>query len=250
MSTNNTGNFNVKGDGNAFGNNNQVTVIKQDNRRTSYGGNGGKNDGGGEVAIFVGLVVAVSMGVVASGYYFAKHAHVIYSFLKLTGVIEAATAFFAALVFYKRRADHELLKSALIFAILVLANISLFSAHQSYPQSLIDLALQAATYKDFWCRLSLYGQQLSLLHVFTSAFGYVIGLLVLTVPIAVYGVFAVHSFEVSEATYVVLEKMTSWTLIILGTTFLALAMFGQSKHGWDAWTKFHDKPQVQFICKK
>jgi hypothetical protein len=248
MSKNRVDNFHVQGDGNAIGDHNRVTIIKHDNRQTHYGGGGrssGKDDGA--VGAFIGLIVIASIAIAASGYYFAKHADLIYTVFKITSGIGFALATSIAASFYNRRYEHEMWKCIVAGVLMLGTLVSVFQAYGQYPPDMLELAQQSKGYAQFWCRLSLYGQQVAFLHVVTALL-YTSGLLLLSLPMLVYGVLSVFDVEVTELTYAIVEKTSSWWTIMLGSLLLATAIFGHTNKGWEVWSDFHDKPQARFIC--
>lgn len=248
MSKNRADSFYLQGDGNAIGDHNRVTVIKHDNRQTHYGGSaksGDKDDGA--FSAFIGLAILASIAIAASGYYFAKHADSIYMLFKVTSGIGFALATSIAASFYNRQYEHEMWKCLFVAVFIFGTFISAFLAHGHYPSDMLELAQQAKGFSQFWCRLNLYGQQVAFLHVVTALL-YAAGLVFLSLPILVYGVFSIVDFEVTPLTQGIVEKTSSWWTIIFGSLLLTAAMFGHTDKGWEVWSGFHDKPQARFIC--
>lgn len=236
----------IQGDGNAIGNNNQITVIKQDNRRYSGGPRNGEG-GGKEVNPVIPAAISAAFLMAAGTYYFAIHANSVYTLLLLIEGSEALLSLMASGMFIWRNSYQVAAKAAVVAAVSTVATLTTFFAHNGYPVELTSLAAASSGVRDFWCGLSVYGRQLALLHAAVATLGMTPATLLLLPAAGVLGFFSVFPLEVTEREYRRLENWTSWGLVIVASLLAFAASYAHSTSGWNVWTKFiGDPPSIHF----
>jgi hypothetical protein len=234
----------ITGDGNAVGNNNHVTVIKKNTN--VYGRDDKKGDDGG---ILFGIGVMALLVVIVATYYFALHAAFVYSTLQSVAAIEIILALIAGGFSVREGANEVLVKCAAAFFLAAAASFFLMLAHIDYPIELTSIAQQAHSIKAFWCKLSDYGRQLALLHMFTTSIGFFLGLLLVLPTTTIFAYFFLTEAVVSERTYAVLESMTSWWMVFLSAVLIASASYFHTESGWVVWQGWFKQPP-SFFCAR
>lgn len=238
----------IQGDGVVVGNNNQITVIK-----TRYGSGGTdrrseRRSDKGDDNPAVPMAIALTFAVTAGTYYFARHAHEVYATLGLIAGFEFLFALSATPVFISREAHGVALRTGAIALLSLLAALALFVAHQRYPTEITDLANASASIREFWCGLTVYGRQLSLLHAATTTLGLGVGICLLLPATLILVFFAAFPIEISGTSYLRIEAWTSWVWIVLATPLLVAACYAQSESGWNTWARFIGDPPSLIFC--
>lgn len=237
----------IQGDGNAVGNNNRITVIKQ--QRHYYGGrnkNGDGEEGGGIGAI----AIAIALALAGASFYFALYSEVIYLVLRTLAGLEVIGAAWAIYLYSQRDAPEIVIKMTVVAALSVIGYFGLTVAQANYPNQIVHLAQQSEGIRTFWCGLNVYGRQLALLHTLTAGLGFAIGLLFLLPVCTVATFFGYFEIAVSETTYGWLERMSSWVLITLGGFFVCIASYFHTPAGWNTWSEFIKEPPSLLLCIK
>lgn len=139
-------------------------------------------------------------------------------------------------------------KAGFLTIVSILASMTLYFVHDGYPPELISLAQQAGGPKAFWCGLSVYGRQASLLHTLTAVFGFGIASLLMLPSTSIFGFFAFFSFEVTQETYDKLQAWTSWGPIVVSAVLLFVAIYAHSPDGWDLWKGLVVNPPTGNQC--
>ena len=236
----------IQGDGNAVGNNNRITFIKQQNHHYRGGNDGNGEKGGGIGAIAIAIAIALA----GASFYFALYSEVIYLVLRTLAGLEAIGAAWAIYLYSQRDAPEIAIKMTVVTALSVVGYLGLTVAQANYPNQIVHLAQQSEAVRTFWCGLNVYGRQLALLHALTAGLGFAIGLLFLLPVCAVATFFGYFDIPVSETTYAKLERMFSWVLITLGGLFVCAASYFHTPTGWNTWSELIKEPPSFLLCTK
>jgi len=237
----------IQGDGNAVGNNNRITVIKQKNHHYGGGnknGDGDKNDGIGAIAIVIALALT------GASFYFTRYSEMIYIVLRALAGLEVIGAVWAFYLYSQREAYAIAIKMIVVTALSAIGYLALTAAQENYPTEIIHLAQQSESVRTFWCGLNVYGRQLALLHTLTAGLGFSIGLLFLLPACTVATFFGYFEIAVSESTYGWLERISSWVLLAFGGFFICVASYFHTPAGWDTWSQFVKNPPSLVFCSK
>ena len=235
----------IRGDGNAVGDNNRITVIKQ---QTYHYGGGGKNGGGGKGDWIGPAAIGLTIALAAASFYFALYSETIYLVLRTLAGVEAVGALWAAYLYSQHDSYAITTKMAVVSVLATLGYIALTGAHGNYPKEIIGLAQQAGGVRGFWCGLNVYGKQLALLHTLTAGTGFSMGLLFLLPVTGVAVFFGYFELPVSASTYATLERLSSWAMVVFGGAFLAAAGYFHTPAGWDTWSTFIKEPPSLMFC--
>lgn len=236
----------IQGDGNAVGNNNRITVIKQQNHHYRGGKNGDGEKGGGIGAIAIAMALALA----GASFYFALYSEVIYLVLRTLAGLEAIGAAWAIYLYSQRDAPEIVIKMTVVAALSAIGYFGLTVAQANYPNQIVHLAQQSEGFRTFWCGLNVYGRQLALLHALTAGIGFAVGLLFLLPVCTVATIFGYFDIAVSETTYTWLERMSSWLLITLGGLFVCTASYFHTPAGWNTWSEFIKEPPTFLLCTR
>lgn len=234
----------IRGDGNAVGDNNQITVIKNEKHHHHHGPN--ENDAGSVWAIVVLVLVAI----VAACYYFSRNASDIYLVLGVTGWGEALAALIATGAYARRGSYGVAAKTAVVMlCALSVLMVSSVASHR-YPAEIVELAQRTESFKTFWCGLSVYGRQLALLHTLVAGIVLTPAALLLLAPTLVTTFFGLVEMEVTASFYKTIELATSWVLITAAGLLVALAAYAHSDVGWNTWAEKVRNPPAWPFCPK
>jgi len=236
----------IRGDGNAVGDNNQITVVKNEKHHHHHGG-GPNEDGTGSVWTIAALVL---VAIVAACYYFSRNAEDIYLALEVAGWGEALAALIATGV-YARRGSYGVAAKAAVVMFCALGVLTVSSvASDKYPADVVGLAQRTESFKTFWCGLSVYGRQLALLHTLVAGIVLTPAALLLLAPTLVTTFFGVVEMEVTASFYKAVELVTSWVLIAVAGILVALATYAHSDAGWNIWAEKVRNPPAWPFCPK
>ncbi len=237
----------IQGDGNAVGNNNRITVIKQQNHH--YGGRNKNSDGdkGGGIGA---IAIAIALALAGASFYFALYSEMIYLMLRTLAGLEAMGAVWAIYLYSQHDAPAIVIKMVVVAALSTIGYFGLTVAQANYPTEIVHLAQQSGGVRTFWCGLSVYGRQLALLHALTVGLGFSIGLLFLLPVCTVATYFGFFEIAVSESTYGWLERVSSWGLVALGGFFVCIASYFHTEAGWNTWTGLIQEPPSLLFCIK
>lgn len=239
-----TSSVGIRGDGNAVGNNNRITVINQQNHH--YGG--GKNNGGGKDDWIGPAAIGLTVALAAASFYFALYSETIYLVLRIVAGVQAIGALWAAYLYSQQESYAITRKMLVVMALAAFGYIALTGAHENYPKEIIGFAQQAGDVRGFWCGLNVYGKQLALLHTLTAGTGFSMGLLFL-LPVTVVAVFfGYFELPVSASTYAILDRFSSWAMVVFGGVFILAASYFHTPAGWDTWSKFIKEPPSFMLC--
>jgi hypothetical protein len=239
----------ITGDGNAVGDNNRLTIIKNerhhhDHRQSSSGG--GSSSGDDRPIIFALAFAAISACVVGS-YFFALHAQVVYTVLQFVAGAELFAALWLMYVtFDEERTLSPKLVAMALFSIL--ASAGLLAAHIDYRDELTTLAQASKTATQFWCGMNDYGRELALFHAVTAVVGFGLGSLLLALPAGAMS--AIRFLWVADDSKgaAVIERLTSWVPIVFGAVLVIGAAYLHTQSGWDFWSNTFGNPP-SFFCK-
>lgn len=223
----------IRGDGNAVGDNNRITVVRNEEHHHHHRHRSNDDDGDGIGAI----VVLVLLAIIAGCYYFSRHADDIYMTLELVGWAEALAAFVATAA-YGRRAAYGIAAKTAVVMVCALGVATISSvASSSYHPDIVALAQRTESFKTFWCSLNGYGRQLALLHTLVGGIVLTPATLLLLGPTLVTAFFGVVEMEVTASFYKTIERFTSWTLIAAAGALVGLAGYAHSDAGWNVWVE-------------
>jgi hypothetical protein len=237
---------NIKGDGNAVGNHNRVTVIKK--TTTVYKNNGAKGSDGHQEEFFL-LGICVFIALIVASYYFALHAPTVYKFLRTIAGVEFLLAIVGFWYAYKEGSTEVFFKCLATLALTLIASLSLMDAHRSYPLQLTDIAQQVDGVKAYWCRLNDLGRQLVMQHMLSSSIGFVVGLLLLLPMTLTFVYFNFSECNIRESTYELLKRFTSFWFVVFAFILIATASYFHTNSGWTVWQGWFKQPP-SFFCAK
>jgi len=243
--------INVSGDGNAIGNNNQLTVvknIKHHHHHRPCAGGGDERGIKGEPLLM--LSVAVFAACVFGTYFFAKHAELIYLALQTVSGLEVLgvlTLIAAPLLSGDEDEAWYDPKLSLMLLVSGLSSIATLAAQSGYREELTTMAVGAHGAQAFWCGLSDYGRQFASLHALTASFGFGLGNLMLGVPIAVMLMDRFLSSGFTLLSQEAFDRLRSWGIVCFAAVPVAVSAYFQTDDGWNTWAGLFDHPP-SFFC--
>lgn len=236
----------INGDGNAVGDNNRITVNKKEEHHHHHRRN---SDGGEDLSPLAIGVVAVIV-IAACCYYFSRYAREIYSVFEITGWVEAVVAVVATAV-YANRADYATAGKMIVATIVAffIATIS-SKASASYPPEILELAMRAESYKAFWCGLSPYGRQISMLHTLAACFVMAPTVLLILCSTLVLASFSMVDVDAHPSFGTFVERFASWKIAIVVAALTMLSGYAYSDAGWQMWAESVKNPPAWPLCMK
>lgn len=236
----------IKGDGNAVGDNNRIVVNKKEEHHHHHR----RNSGDGDDPPPLGIAVIAIMAIAASCYYFSRHAKEIYLVFEIAGWTGTITALIATVIFLNR-ADYEIAGKTTASMIIAFAIAMISSkASASYHPDILELAIRADSYKTFWCGLNPYGRQISMLHTLTACFVMAPAALLSLGPTVIPAFFSAVEIDVSPSFGLVVERLTSWKLIMVTAALVMLSGYAYSGAGWKMWSETIQNPPAWPLCTK
>jgi len=228
----------VTGDGNAVGNGNTVTVVKEhhvhhhNNRNT---GNGGKDNGDGDAGAALGGLLVIAIAMAALSYWFARYASLAYTVAYVVASLEGVIAFFAIAVSLHAEDYATAGRNTVILLLAAVLAYAVATAAGDYNPQLTELANQAGGFKDFWCHLNLYGQQLASRHALLASFFIAPSLLLLAPHAMRSALIDIAGHYTSTRLLAPLAKLSpNSTLVVAGFLCLVVA-WGHSAMGGEFW---------------
>lgn len=236
----------INGDGNAVGDNNRITVNKREEHHHHHRR---KSDGGEDSSPLAIGVVAV-IAIAACCYYFSRYAREIYSVFEITGWVEAVAAVVATAV-YANREDYATAGKT-IMALTVAFFVATISsrASASYPTEILELAMRAESYKAFWCGLSPYGRQISMLHTLTACFVMAPTVLLTLFSTLVLALSSIVEVDVHPRFCALAERFASWKIVISVAALTMLSGYAYSNAGGQVWEESVKNPPAWPLCMK
>jgi hypothetical protein len=236
----------INGDGNAVGDNNRITV----NKREEHHHHHRRNSNGGEDSSPLAIGVVAVIAIAACCYYFSRYAREIYSVFEITGWVEAVAAVVAT-AFYAKRADYETAGKTIV-AMTVAFFVAIVSSKASavYPTEILELAMRAESYKAFWCGLSPYGRQVSMLHTLTACFVIAPTALLTFLSTLVLALVSIVEEGVHPSFLGFAERFSSWKIVIFVVALTLLFGYAYSDAGWQMWAESIKNPPAWPLCMK
>lgn len=236
----------IKGDGNAVGDNNRITVNKKVDHHHHHRNGSDKNDG----SWVWGVAMLALIAIAASCYYFSRHADAIYLTLEVAGWVETLAALVATAVYANRTAYGVAGKTAV--AMICAFSVALISSNASanYHPGIVELANGTESFKTFWCSLNVYGRQVAMLHTLAGSVVLTPVVLLLLGPTLIPAFFAAVEMEVTSSFYKIIEWLTSWKLIVTAGVLIVLAGYAHSDAGWNTWVETIRTPPAWPLCPR
>lgn len=236
----------INGDGNAVGDNNRITVHKKEEHHHHHRRNSDDGEDSSPLAIGVVAVIAIA----ACCYYFSRYAREIYSIFEITGWMEAVAALISTAV-YANRADYATAGKTIIAMIVAFFAATISSrASTSYPTEILELATRADSYKEFWCGLSPYGRQISMLHTLTACFVIAPTVLLTLFSTLVLALFSMVEDGAHPSFLAFAKRFSSWKIVIFVAALTLLFVYAFSDAGWQMWAENIKNPPAWPLCMK
>ena len=236
----------INGDGNAVGDNNRITVNKKEEHHHHHR----RNSDGGEDSSPLAIGVVAVIAIAACCYYFSRYASDIYSVFEITGWVEAVAAVVAT-AFYANRADYATAGKTIVALTVALFVATISSkASASYPTEILELAMRAESYKAFWCGLSPYGRQISMLHTLTACFVMAPAVLLSLFVTLVLALSSIVEVDVLPSFCAFVERLSSWKIVIFVAVLTLLFGYAYSDAGWKMWAESVKNPPAWPLCMK
>lgn len=239
----------IGGDGNAVGDNNRLTIIKNerhhhDHRPPRSSGGGGSGDD--DRSLLFGLMFAMISACVVGSYFFALHAQAVYAVLQLVSGAELLVAVGLLLVTFNEEGtlNAKLIAMALLST---LASAALFAAHADYRDELTTLAQASKSATQFWCRLNDYGRELALFHAVTAVVGSGLGSLLLALPTGAMAAARYLWAGDDGKSWAVIQRLSSWGAIVFAAVLVLGAAYLHTDSGWQTWSNTFGNPP-SFFC--
>ncbi len=251
MSSYRRNDISITGDGNAVGDNNRLTIIKNerhhhDHRPPRSSGGGGSGSSDDDRPLLFGLMFAMISACVVGSYFFALHAQAVYTVLQLVSGAELLVAVWLLFVTFNEEGtlNAKLIAMALLST---LASAALFAAHADYRDELTTLAQASKSATQFWCRMSDYGRELALFHAVTAVVGFGLGSFILALPTG--AMTAARFLWVGDdgKGWAVIERLSSWGAIVFGAVLVLGAAYLHTDSGWETWSSTFGNPP-SFFC--
>lgn len=236
----------INGDGNAVGDNNRITVNKKEEHHHHHRRN---SDGGEDLSpLAIGVIAVIAIATCC--YYFSRYARDIYSVFEITGWVEAVAAVGATAV-YANRGDYTTAGKAVVLMTIALFVVTISSkASASYPTEILELAMRAESYKAFWCGLSPYGRQISMLHTLTACFVIAPTVLLTLLSAFVLALSSIVKVDVHLSLLAFTERFSSWKIVIFIAVLTLLFGYAYSDAGWQMWSQSVKNPPAWPLCMK
>lgn len=239
----------INGDGNAVGDNNRLTIIKNERHhhdhrpQPSRSGDGSSDD---VRPLVFGLMFAMISACVAGSYFFALHAQEVYSILQLVSGAELLVALWLV---YATLEEEGMLDGKLVVMVVLstISSAALFAAHVDYRDELTALAKASTSATQFWCRMTDYGRELALFHAVTAVVGFGLGSLLLAFPTGAMTAARFMEGMNQGKGRAVINQLSSWGIIVLGTVLVLGAAYLHTEGGRDTWSNAFGHPP-SFFC--
>lgn len=228
----------VTGDGNAVGNGNTVTVVKEHhvhhhNNRNSENGGGDKGEGGPGAAL--GGLLVIALAIAALSYWFARYAPLAYTVAYGVASLEGVIAFSAVAVSLHAEDYATAGRNSVVLLLAAVLLYAVATAVGDYNPQLTELANQATGFKDFWCHLNLYGQQLASRHALLASLFIAPSLLLLAPHAMRSALIDIAGHYTSTRILAPLAKLSPNSTLAVAGFLCLLAAGGHSAMGGEFW---------------
>ncbi len=238
----------INGDGNAIGDGNSITIIKETHNHEHKQSSGGSDSAAAPGGVILIVAFGIALAMAALAYWFGKHATVVYA---AEFSLPFASAITAALLMIYNAYHDDLNSAAHDGAVAVIAATLTFAvklASASYSADWMDLADSAQSYTQFWCSLSFADQQ--------GAFQHTIQALVLLAPAAT--LVLIHTLaipfsddDLPEWLSNVFQKMTGTTSLVITGVLCVLSLIAHTESSFSLWQdKFNSHSSLVCPNKK
>ncbi|MES2162066.1 MAG: hypothetical protein V4476_12995 [Pseudomonadota bacterium] len=234
----------IHGNGNAIGDGNSITNIKETHNHEHRQRSGDSDSPAAPCGLILIVAFGITLAMTALAYWFGKHATVVYAAELSLPFACAVTA--ALLMIYN--AYHDDLSSAahsgVVAIIAATLTFAVKLASASYSADWMDLADGAQSSKQFWCSLPFADQQSALQHTIQA--------LVLLAPAAILVV--VHTLaipfsddDLPEWLSNVFSKMTGTTSLVITGVLCVLSLIAHTESSFSMWQdKFNS--DASLVC--